>query len=89
MQNVDKMWITLHKCGQNVDNFMQYFCIIGYIMHIYAIYSSYYQVYAKKTVYAKSCPHCLLLLLLKISKKIDIYYTRTRGRERVSYTFAI
>ena len=49
-------------------------------MHIYAVYSSFYQVYAKKTVYAKSCPHCLLLLLLKISKKIDIYYTRTRGR---------
>ena len=48
-------------------------------MHIYAIYSGFYQVYAKKTVYAKSCPHCLLLLLKK-SKKIDIYYTRTRGR---------
>ena len=59
---------------------MQYFCIIGYIIHKYAIYSSFYQVYAKKTVYAKSYPHCLLLLLLKISKKIDIYYTRTRGR---------
>ena len=49
-------------------------------MHIYAIYSTFYQVYAKNIVYAKSCPHCLLLLLLKISKKIDIYYTRMRGR---------
>ena len=89
MQNVDKMWITLHKCGQNVDNFMQYFCINGYIMHKYAIYSTFYQVYAKKTVYTKNYPQCLLLLLLKISKKIDIYYTRTIRRESVSYTFAI